>query len=511
MSDTINKPEQKMDTKISRREALKKLSIGTIGFTSLFSPLISKVQASQNSRHTGKKEPAGRPNILFIMTDDHAVSALSCYGSRLINTPNLDRIANEGMLFNNCYVTNSLCAPSRATILTGKYSHKNGVMENLYGDKEPFDGNQQTFPKLLRKNGYSTAMIGKWHLKSEPTGFDYWNILPGQGRYNNPVTIEMGKKIKHDGYVTNFINDLTIETMERFRKKNQPFCIMSHHKATHRGWIPDKKHRDMFKDLDLPVPPTFNDDLMNRSSAATHAYNDIATMPDWRKEQPEGLTQKEKAHWNYQHYIKEYLRTVAAFDDALGDLLDYLDESGLAENTLLVYTTDNGMFIGEHGFFDKRFMFEESIQVPLMVRYPKEIRPGSSNNNMVLNLDFPETFLDYAGINIPDDMQGESFRPLLQEQEKVNWRESFYYHYYEYPGPHKVRPHYGTRNSNYKLIYYYTINEWELFDLTKDPFELNSVYDNPAYQKVVKEMTRDLRNKRKDLQDHTGKPIPDEI
>lgn len=505
-ADSGDNDQQPSKLKLSRREALK--GMGALGLTGLFG-LKACEEAGSGGFQRSSSLP-DQPNILFVMTDDHAVNALSCYGGRLMETPNLDRLAEGGMRFNNCYVTNSLCAPSRATILTGKYSHKHGVRENLFGDKPPFDGSQQTFPKLLRQAGYRTSMIGKWHLKSDPTGFDYWNVLPGQGRYNNPDLIEMGERKNYEGYVTDVITDLTIERLEKRRQAEDgpPFCMFSWHKAPHRGWVPEEDHEDMFSDYDLPVPPTFNDDYMNRSSAAEHAYMNIATMPDWRDEQPEGMTEEETAHWNYQRYIKNYLRVIKSFDENMGRLLDYLEESGLAENTIVVYTTDNGFFLGEHGWFDKRFMYEESIRVPLLVRYPGAVRPGSVNENVVMNLDLAETFLDYAGVEIPADMQGKSLRPLLREEADEGIREVIYYHYYEYPGPHDVRPHYGVRSDRYKLIYFYTIDEWELFDLEDDPWELNSVHGAPAYAEVQKEMEALLKQARQEHEDDTGEPLP---
>ncbi len=441
-----------------------------------------------------------KPNIIFVMTDDHAAHALSCYGSKINTTPNLDRIAHEGIRFTNCFVTNSLCAPSRATILTGKYSHINGVEENLFGDKAPFDGSQQTFPKLLRKAGYKTAMVGKWHLKSDPTGFDYWNVLPGQGRYNNPVFVEMGEKKQYKGYVTDITTDIGIQTIEKL-KDDGPFCLMLHHKPPHRGWHPDEKHAHMYDDEVFPEPETFNDDYKNRASAAAHADMRVANMPDFRKEMPKGLTPEEQKKWNYQKYMRRYLGVIASVDENMGRLLDYLDEAGLTDNTLLIYTTDNGFFLGEHGWFDKRFMYEESLRIPLLVRYPREIKAGSVDSHMVSNLDFAETFLDYAGAGIPNDMQGRSLRPLLEGQEPADWRKSHYYHYYEYPGPHKVYPNYGVRTERYKLIHYDMIDEWEMFDLEKDPNELNSVYNDPNYADVQKELKAELNRLRRRYKD----------
>lgn len=437
------------------------------------------------------------PNILFIMSDDHAAHALSCYGSRINTTPNLDRIAREGMRFAHCFVTNSLCAPSRATLLTGKYSHLHGVKDNA----TRFDGTQMTFPKLLRKAGYRTGIVGKWHLQSDPTGFDDWNILPGQGRYHNPIFIEMGRKHERQGYVTDIITDLAIEFMER--SKGQPFCLLCHHKAPHRGWEPDAKHASLFADRDIPEPETFHDDYRHRASAAAHADMRIADMPDYVKEHPPNLTPQERKRWNYQRFIKDYLRTVASVDENVGRLLDYLDEKGLAEDTLVIYTSDNGFFLGDHGWFDKRFMYEESIRVPFLVRYPKEVRPGTVDEHIVLNVDWAPTLLDYAGVAIPREMQGRSLRPLLQGRPPKDWRTSMYYHYYEYPAAHRVRPHYGIRTERYKLIHYYTLGEWELFDLEKDPHELRSVYEDPAYEEVVRRLKAELERLRRELGDTT--------
>ncbi len=450
-----------------------------------------------------------RPNILFIMTDDHVTKALSCYGSRLMETPNLDRIADEGMRFDNCYVTNSLCAPSRATILTGKYGHKNGVTENIFGSKEPFDGSQQTVPKLMQSAGYQTALVGKWHLQSTPTGFDYWIRLPGQGRYNNPEFIEKGgNRFSVDGYVTDIINDYTIDTIEDFRQNSDPFIVFSHHKAPHRGWVPPARYSDLFSDRDLPEPETLYDDYSSRAHPADHADMKISEMPDFSAQEAD--TDRERKQIKYQKYAKHYLATIKAFDDNVGELLDHLDQTGLAENTVVIYTSDNGMFVGDHGWFDKRFMYEESLHIPLLVRYPKEIPAGTVSDQHVLNLDFPETFLDYAGASIPSDMQGRSIRPILRGKKNINWRDSIYYHYYEYPGPHTVLPHYGVRTDRYKLMYFYPSDghdfsgAWELFDLEKDPFEVNNVYGESAYQDIQKELKQELARLRREYDDNTG-------
>lgn len=449
-----------------------------------------------------------QPNIVFIMSDDHAAHAMSCYGSRINDTPNLDRIANEGMRFDNCFCTNSICAPSRAAILTGQYNHENGV--KTLGDG--LDGRLPNVQKILQSNGYQTALIGKWHLghgeNNDPTGFDYWNILPGQGEYHQPSMYEMGNEKKYDGYVTDIITDLSMDWIEQ-RNPEQPFMLMCHHKAPHRPWEPDEKHADLYDDIDIPEPVTFNDDYSNRSQAAKEAtmrieddLNDI----DLKIEPPKNLTPSELKSWKYQRYIKDYLRVVASIDDNVGRLLDYLEASQLAEDTIVVYTSDQGFFLGDHGWYDKRFMYEESLRMPFMVKYPQAIRAGSVTEDFALNVDFAETFLDYAGVDIPSFMQGTSLRPVMEERTPNDWQTSHYYRYWEHLSePHKVVAHYGMRTHRYKIIYYYgealgssnTVDEsrepeWELFDLTLDPYELNNVYANPEYRAVKEELKTEL-------------------
>lgn len=458
-----------------------------------------------------------KPNILFIMSDDHAAHALSCYGSEINETPNLDRIANEGMRFDNCFCTNSICAPSRATILTGKYNHLNGV-KTL---KENLDGRQDTFPKFLQKNGYQTAIVGKWHLGhggvNDPTGFDYWNVLPGQGDYHDPEMIEMGETKQYEGYVTDIITDLSLDWL-RYRNQDKPFCLLYHHKAPHRPWLPDKKHAEMYKDEVIPEPDTFNDDYENRASAAREAKmridDDLREGWDIKVPIPQHLSGQNLKKWKYQQYIKDYLRVVASIDDNVGRVLNYLDEEGLADNTIVIYTSDQGFFLGDHGWYDKRFIYEESLKMPFIVRYPEEIEAGSVCDDMILNTDFAPTFLDYAGIDIPEDIQGESLRPLFQGKEVEDWRDSIYYRYWMYPSMHNVYPHYGLRTERYKLVYYYTEGvehvqelkgpekpEWELFDLAKDPNEMRNVYDDPAYQEIVEELRKELYRKKEEVKD----------
>jgi len=484
-----------MDTKFNRRQFLKKTGLGAAGLV---------VGGCAGKRRLfGSKSAGDRPNIIFIMADDHASHALSCYGSRINKTPNLDRIAEEGMRFDNCFCTNSICAPSRAVILTGKYSHINGKIDNRR--ENPFDAGQQTFPKLLQKAGYETAMIGKWHLRTEPTGFDYWNVLPGQGKYHNPEFIEMGEKKKRAGYVTDLITDSCLNWLKR-RKSDKPFLLMYHHKAPHRNWQPDEKHAKMYEDRDIPVPNTFDDDYRTRSDAAREQQMTIARhfrVPgDTKIEPPAGLSGDALKHWKYQRYMEDYLRCVASVDDNVGRLLDYLDESGLAANTVVVYTSDQGFFLGDHGWFDKRFMYEESLRMPLLIRYPRQITPGSVNSDIVLNLDFAPTFLDFAGVAVPADIQGRSFRSLLKGRTPRNWRTSMYYHYYEYPGAHAVKRHYGIRTKRYKLIhFYYDIDAWELYDLKEDPHELNNLYDGPAHRDMVRQLKAELERLRKQYGD----------
>jgi arylsulfatase A-like enzyme len=510
--------EQTMTTQ-TRREFLK-----TLGAAAGFSLLGGGIGRGQGAGATG------RPNILFIMTDDHASHAMSCYGSKINQTPNLDRIASEGMRFTNSFCTNSICAPCRAVILTGKYSHLNGLIDN----NVTFDGSQQTFPKLLRQAGYETAIIGKWHLKSDPTGFDYWNILPGQGVYYNPVTIEMGQQKKHEGYVTDILTDYAIDWMKG-RKEGKPFCLMFHHKAPHREWEPGPKYLTLYDDVEIPEPATLFDDNAGRGRAAKEqdmtiektltrrdlklvtpgkltpeqqAKWDAAYGPKIKAFEEANLQGKDLVRWKYQRYIKDYLRCIASVDDSVGRVLEYLDQSGLAQNTVVIYTSDQGFYLGDHGWFDKRFMYEISLRMPLLVRYPKEIRAGSVNSDIVLNLDFAETFLDWAGASVPADMQGRSLRPLLQGRTPSDWRTSMYYHYYEYPAVHSVKRHYGVRTERYKLIHFYNdIDEWELYDLQTDPDERQNVYNDPKYAEIVTELKAELKRLRAQYNDTTGAPV----
>jgi arylsulfatase A-like enzyme len=441
---------------------------------------------------------AERPNILFIMSDDHAAHAISAYGSKINKTPNIDRIAKEGMRFSNCLVVNSICTPSRAAILTGKYSHINGVPVF-----NRFDGSQWTVAKDLQKSGYHTGMIGKWHLQSDPTGFDKWIVLPGQGKYHNPdfITPDGRKNVK--GYVTDIITDMSIDFIEN-RPKDKPFFLMYHHKAPHRPWEPDEKHAKQFENVKIPEPKTFHDDYKNRSSAAAEAEMRIdkhLTKTDVKMDPPAGLNALELKSWNYQRYMKDYLACVQSVDDNIGRMLDYLEKSGLSKNTIVIYTSDQGFFLGDHNWYDKRFMYEECLRMPFLIRYPEKIKAGKVNDAMILNVDFAPTFLEYAGLSAPKEVQGRSIVPLLRGEKPRNWRTSMYYRYYHYPGDHRVQKHYGVRTERYKLIYFNELKEWELFDLKKDPNEMKSVYGDPKYADVQKEMLAELKRLRAELND----------
>jgi arylsulfatase A-like enzyme len=440
-----------------------------------------------------------RPNILYVMADDHAAHAISAYGSRVNRTPNIDRVAAGGMRFDSCFVTNSICTPSRAAILTGKYSHINGVPVF-----NRFDGRQPTLAKYLQAAGYHTGMIGKWHLGGEPTGFDRWTILPGQGVYRDPVFIHQGgKREKHKGYCTDIITDMALSFLED-RPRDRPFFLMCHHKAPHRPWQPDAKYVKKWEGVQVPEPPTLHDDYATRSDAAREATMRVdrdLTPADLKQPPPKGLSAEELAKWKYQRYMRDYLACVDSVDDGVGQLLDYLEKNGLAQNTIVVYTSDQGFFLGDHDWFDKRFMYEESLRMPLLVRWPAGVKPGAVCDKMVLNVDFAPTLLEAAGLKPAADIQGRSFVPLLRGETPPDWRTAMYYRYYDYPGAHRVQPHYGVRTDRYKLIYFNKIDQWELFDLKKDPRELKSVYADPAYADAVRDLKAELDKLKKELKD----------
>ncbi len=470
-----------------------------------------------------------RPNIVFIMTDDHAAHAMSCYGSRINKTPYMDELAKEGMLFYNAFCTNSICSPSRAVILTGKHSHLNGV-RNL---SDSLDSSQMNFAKILQAEGYKTAIVGKWHLGegkgSEPQGFDYWNVLPGQGDYHDPVMKEMGTSKKFAGYVTDIITDKSIEWLNSLEKE-QPFCLLIHHKAPHRPWLPDARHKDMYINEDIPQPYTLFDDYANRSNAAKNAKMRIAddlNNTDIKVKSINGLSlvtlddevitfnsREEMIDWKYQRYIKDYLRCVASVDDNVGRVLEYLRENGLEDDTVAVYTSDQGFFLGDHGWFDKRFMYEESLRMPLIIKYPRMIKAGTKCEDMVTNLDFAETLLELTESPIPDEMQGLSFKKLLAGEKIPDWKTSMYYRYWTQGTNHNVPAHYGIRTMRYKLIHYYgdaldtglktpsSTPEWELFDLESDPYEMNNVFGDSKYAELVPRLMEELYKLKQEARDY---------
>ena len=502
-----------------------------------------------------------RPNILFIMSDDHAYQAISAYDKRLINTPNIDRIADDGILFSNASVTNSICAPSRAVILTGKHSHINGKIDNL----AKFDDSQITFPQLFQKAGYQTAMFGKLHFGNNPKGFDDFLILPGQGSYINPLFLGKDKDTIINGHVTDIITDLTLNWFKSKRDESKPFLMMYLHKAPHRPWWPTPEKFAEFYEKKFPEPETLFDDYSNRGTAAKTAEMNILkhmqymhdskirpetmeimsdvepkmiytrddgtiTTPsvgrfngpygrmnesqrrkyditidkindDFKNNWPK-MNDIEKMKWKYQRYMQDYLATISSVDDNVGRVLDYLEETGLDKNTIVVYTSDQGFYLGEHGWFDKRFIYDQSFKTPLLIKWPNVIKPGITNDELVQNLDYAQTFLEAAMIDIPDDMQGESLIPLLKGNSQEWTRDAVYYHYYEYPSVHMAKRHYGIVNKDFKLVhFYFDVDEWELYDRLNDPNEMNNVYNDPNYKDVVEALTLELSDLRKKYKD----------
>ena len=439
-----------------------------------------------------------RPNILFIMSDDHAAHAISAYGSKVNTTPHIDRLAAGGMLFRNAFVTNSICTPSRATILTGKYSHLNGTPVF-----NRFDGSQPTVAKLLQAAGYHTGMIGKWHLGSDPTGFDRWIVLPGQGVYKDPDFLTPDGRVKITGYVSDVITDLGLRFLDT-RPADKPFFLMLHHKAPHRPWDPDEKHRAMFAEKVIPEPATLFDDYATRPAALPENKQTIArdlTARDLKTAPPADLTGDALIRWKYQRYMRDYLACVQSVDDSVGRVLDYLDSHDLARNTLVIYTSDNGFFLGDLGLFDKRFMYEPSLRVPLIIRWPGVTAPGSSTDAFALNNDYAETFLEAAREKIPADMQGRSLVPLLKGKRPDDWRTAMYYRYYHDPGDHNTRAHYGLRTATDKLIYYWKKDAWEFFDLESDPAELHNLAAGPARTEELTALQSQLTRMKKEFKD----------
>ena len=487
-----------------------------------------------------EKVENGKMNILFIMCDDHSYQTISAYDTRFISTPNIDRIANDGVKFANSFVANSLSGPSRACMLTGKHSHTNGFTDNT----RRFDASQQTFPKLLRANGYETAVIGKWHLVSEPTGFDYWDILIGQGDYYNPHFINNGEKVQRKGYATNITTDLALGWLDSIRNKEKPFCLLLHHKAPHRTWMPDTCDFELFSDATFQLPANFYDNYEGREAAAAqemsiardmtlvydlkladkeneigngeiysaggrylYAKMDSAQKAAWDAHYDKVIADFKKQNlsgdalteWKYQQYMRDYLRVITSIDRNVGRVLDYLEKEGLDENTLVVYTSDQGFYMGEHGWFDKRFMYEESFRTPLLMRLP-----GGSKGvvgELVQNIDYAPTFLELAGVEVPQDIQGRSLLPLLKGEKEIDGRDALYYHFFEYPAEHMVKRHNGVRTDRYKLIHFYNdIDSWELYDLEKDPSEMNNLYGKEG----TEELTRQLKEKLAELQKQYG-------
>jgi arylsulfatase A-like enzyme len=469
--------------------------------------------AAAMGSHTQKRPP----NILYIMADDHAAHAISAYGSHINRTPNIDRIASEGVRMTNCFCTNSICTPSRAAILTGQYSHKNGV----YTLADRLDPGHNHVGKELQRAGYATAMIGKWHLASDPTGFDHWNILPGQGNYYDPAFISSGGKKKYKGYCTDLIADFSIEWLKQ-RDRNKPFFLMCHHKAPHRPWQPAPKYKDLFAGESIPEPDNLYDHYEGRArsvAAAKMRVGENMTVTDVKRPIPKNLTGDALRKWAYQYYIKDYLRCIQSLDDNVGRLLDCLDAEGLTKNTVVIYTSDQGFFLGDHGWYDKRLMYEESLRMPFLVRYPVALRPGTVNSDMVLNVDFAPLFLDYAGVRPPTDMQGRSFRANLEGHTPKNWRTSMYYRYWMHNADHFVPAHYGLRTKRWKLIYYYgrplgmrgahgpdAPPEWELFNIEKDPREMRNLYSDPKHARIVKKLKAELERRQREVGDTPYSP-----
>jgi len=479
---------------------------------------------------------AERPNIVFIFTDDHALEAISAYGTRfnkISPTPNIDRIAKEGMLFERSYCGNSICGPSRASILTGKHSHMNGFMDNNFSR---FDGNQTTFPKILQKSGYETAVIGKWHLISNPTGFDYWEVLPDQGSYYNPDFIQMdGSKKRFEGYVTDLVVDKSLDWLKNRKDKSKPFVLMTQQKAPHRNWVPAERHMNLFDGIDIPEPESLFDDYKNRVDAVAKQKmsiakdfhwshdmllpgratdprfvdnlnnNEYSRMNDTQKKAfddaygdenaafleslKNDMSDEELTRWKYQRYIKNYLRCIRGVDENIGRLLEYLDKSGLAKNTIVIYASDQGFYLGEHGWYDKRWMFEESLSMPFIIRWPGVVKPGVRTKTMIQNIDYAPTFLEVAGAPIPNDIQGKSLLPILKNEGEAptDWRSAIYY---EYSGEytHSVAAHDGVRNDRYKLMHFPDTKKWMLFDLEKDPQEMKNIMAEKEYETVLKDM-----------------------
>jgi arylsulfatase A-like enzyme len=460
-----------------------------------------------------------RPNIVFVLADDHAAQALGCYGSPIARTPNMDRLAAQGMRFDRFTCGNSICSPARATLLTGVHSHVHGVIDNAVA----FDGSKNTFPKQLQAAGYQTALFGKWHLKSDPTGFDHWEVLPDQGQYYNPDTLTPAGKQRREGYVSEVLTDLALDWLSDERDAQRPFLMLLHHKAPHRSWEPGPAQLALYADEVLPEPPTLFDDWLGRAdgaaqqemtiaehlsdfdlklgkyprmNAAQRAAWDAHSGPENAALEQLGLEGETLTRWQYQRYVKDYLSCVAGVDASVGRVMDWLAAAGLAENTLFIYTSDQGFYLGEHGWYDKRWMYEESLRAPLIARWPGVVAAGSVDAHLTQNIDMAPTLLAAAGLRIPATMQGVDLGPLLRGESPAAWRKSIYYHYYEFPAPHRVPEHFGVATDRYKLIRYPATDEWELFDRARDPYELRSNWGDPQYADVAADLQQELNRLR---------------
>lgn len=516
------------DTTIWHKASLAACAAAAVGASAQQTP------SDANLRH---------PNIVYIMTDDHTAQMMSCYDRRHISTPNLDRIAADGVRFTNSFVANSLSGPSRACMLTGKHSHTNGFLSNEFST---FDASQPTFPKYLQQAGYQTALIGKWHLHVLPTGFDHWEIVPGQGDYYQPDFINMsGDTITHHGYITNIITDKALHWMDAERDTTRPFCLLIHHKAIHRNWLPDSCDLELYEDREFAVPDNFFDTYEGRPAAAAqemaisseHDMDPVYDLKMWRRGadtrltrgylgivgrmdsiqrarfdafyQPiinqyyaDSLTGDSLALWKYQRYMRDYAKTVASLDRNVGRVLDYLRDHGLDDNTLVVYTSDQGFYMGEHGWFDKRFIYEESLRTPLVMRLPEGFKASGDISQPVQNIDYAPTFLELAGVEVPEDMQGISMVPLLRGENPEHWRPYIYYHFHEYPAEHMVKRHYGIRTERYKIVHFYNdIDQWELYDLEADPTEMHNLYGTPGMEQVTSHMMDLLRRAQEEYDD----------
>lgn len=514
-------------------------SSATVGIsTAAMASMLAAVGCS-----SAKEADAPKPmNIVYIMTDDHTAQMMSCYDTRYAHTPNLDRIASDGVKFTNSFVANSLSGPSRACMLTGKHSHKNGFTDNTTC---VFDSSQPTFPKYLQEAGYQTAIFGKWHLESLPTGFDKWEIVPGQGDYYNPdfITMDNDTVVVH-GYLTDLITDKSLNWLENERDKDKPFCLLIHHKAIHRNWMADTAHLALYEDVTFPLPENFYDNYdgrdaakdaemritdhmdpiydlkmnrpdkysdlkaryesyYNRMDSAQKAAWDAFYDPITEDFYAQNLQGRELAEWKYQRYIRDYLKVVKSLDDNVGRVLDYLEQNDMLDNTLVVYTSDQGFYMGEHGWFDKRFIYEESLHTPLIMMLPKGLERRGDVAEMVQNIDYGPTFLDLAGVEVPADMQGKSFLPVLKSKEEIPaWRDYLYYHFYEYPAEHAVKRHYGVRDHHYKLVHFYNdIDKWELYDLQTDPHEMNNIYGAVGTEEITSTMMQKLKAAQEEYDD----------